>query len=134
VRIEIEGKTNAIKSSYFLKANSNHKKFSIKYSKELKLKVKQNVLILQTPFNEIQEMNAIAFQYINGIKKSIECNFVLNENNSVTDELRQRLEKITGLHLKLKMNKRGSGKLSIIISNKAEFERVFEALTDMRKG
>jgi ParB family chromosome partitioning protein len=58
----------------------------------------------------------------------------LNENNSVTDELRQRLEKITGLHLKLKMNKRGSGKLSIIISNKAEFERVFEALTAMRKG
>ena len=86
VRIEIEGKTNAIKSSYFLKANSNHKKFSIKYSKELKLKVKQNVLILQTPFNEIQEMNAIAFQYINGIKKSVECNFVLNEDNYVSFE------------------------------------------------
>ena len=86
VRIEIEGKKNSIKASYFLKAKNNHKNFSIKYSKELKIKIKQNVLILQTPFNEIQEMNAIAFQQINGLKKTVECNFVLKENNCVSFE------------------------------------------------
>jgi gliding motility-associated-like protein len=84
VRIEIEGKKNSIKSSYFLKAKTNHKNFSINYSKELKLKIKQNVLILETPFNEIQELNAIAFQHINGEKKIIECKFVLKENNCVS--------------------------------------------------
>ncbi len=67
------------KYDFIVQPHADVSKIGLQYEGAEKIKLTNNTLYVYTSVNEIVEQAPIAFQYIDGVKKSIPCKFVLKD-------------------------------------------------------
>lgn len=82
IGLQVLGMENSIKYNFLLAPNTDANQIQLQYEGLDKLSLKQGALQLKTSVNELLEEKPYAYQLINGEKKEVKCEFVL-ENNTV---------------------------------------------------
>ncbi len=72
------GNDNSIKYNFYVARGSKVSDIKLNYEGVKSIKLKNNTLTIATTINEIVEHKPYAFQFINGIKSEVLCNFKLN--------------------------------------------------------
>ncbi len=73
------GMDNSIKYNFYVAPKADYKQIKLKYQ-SAKVSLKSGNLIIQTALGEILEQSPIAYQFIDGERKAVDCNFILKEN------------------------------------------------------
>ncbi|MBK5284976.1 MAG: hypothetical protein JJE25_06205, partial [Bacteroidia bacterium] len=83
IDLEVNGKENSLKYNFIVQPGADAKNIVLQYYGVSSVKLENGSLILTTPLTTLTEKPPYAYQEINGVRKTVRCNFVL-ENDEVT--------------------------------------------------
>lgn len=79
INLNVYQKNSTLKYDIIVAPNSDPNQFRVSYSGASKIKIKDEALLIKTEFGELTEKKPFAYQLVNGIKKEVKCEYVLND-------------------------------------------------------
>lgn len=77
IDLQMIGNDNSIKYNFYVAPGSKVSDIQLNYEGVKSIKLKNKTLLIATTINEIVEHKPYAFQFVNGVKKEVPCNFKL---------------------------------------------------------
>jgi gliding motility-associated-like protein len=80
INLNLYQKNSSLKYDIIIKPHTDPSIFKVKYEGQDKIRIQKQELIITTQLGTITEKKPFAYQLINGVKKRVDCNYILQED------------------------------------------------------